>query len=406
MLLARLIARREEPLHQNQPARAVNRGDTEARHGVVVGEHVDDREQQEGDPNGARRRVDGVGEVHAEHESEELDGRLLRALLGGAVGHVVPLGEVRHERRARGARGHAAHGFAHAGDAQHLGDERREVGRHHVQRESHVVDDVGEQAPAFDVHVELGPHQVGEGEPADHARAIAQHPLQRGGQRRGLVVAHAHALQHALRGQPEASCLRLERLEPANATAVKSTGQIILGDVQEHGFQAAVAEELAKQVASALKQVEGKNKKVIRRIGKSGDLERSDEAGVISPVELARIALFCHRRGMPITADLAGKLLKLHQHLPVMISNELAFVKRSLEEGLGVVSAPGSRVGSIPTRVTKTKKTAPKPKRAAPAFALKPSSRRPRSKSYEAAVRAATDARWGAVLEPLATDKE
>ncbi|KAG6576273.1 PPR repeat protein [Phytophthora cinnamomi] len=202
------------------------------------------------------------------------------------------------------------------------------------------------------------------------------------------------------------SCLRLERLEPANATAVKSTGQIILGDVQEHGFQAAVAEELAKQVASALKQVEGKNKKVIRRIGKSGDLERSDEAGVISPVELARIALFCHRRGMPITADLAGKLLKLHQHLPVMISNELAFVKRSLEEGLGVVSAPGSRVGSIPTRVTKTKKTAPKPKRAAPAFALKPSSRRPRSKSYEAAVRAATDARWGAVLEPLATDKE
>ncbi|EGZ20366.1 hypothetical protein PHYSODRAFT_359897 [Phytophthora sojae] len=206
------------------------------------------------------------------------------------------------------------------------------------------------------------------------------------------------------------SCLRLERLEPSNATAVKSTGQIILDDVQEHGFQAAVAGELAKQVASTLKQVARKEKKVIRRIGKSGDSDRSSEAGIMSPVELARIALFCHRHGMPITADLAGKLLKLHQHLPAMISNELAFVKRSLEEGLGVVAAPGSRVDSIPTRVMKAKKKAaapkPKAKRAANLFGSNPGQRRPRSKSYEAAVRAATDARWGVVLEPLATDKE
>ncbi|GMF52551.1 unnamed protein product [Phytophthora fragariaefolia] len=195
------------------------------------------------------------------------------------------------------------------------------------------------------------------------------------------------------------SCLRLERLEPANATAVKSTGQIILDDVQEHGFQASVAEELERQVASMLKQVERKNKKMIRRI-KDSD---TTEAGVMSPEELARIALFCHRHGMAVTAGLADKLLKLHQHLPTMIAHELAFVKRSLEEGLGVVSAPGSR---IPMRAAKKKSAAPKPKRTPPAFASKPSPRRPRSKSYEAAVRAATDARWGVVLESLATDKE
>ncbi|KAE9046511.1 hypothetical protein PR003_g1771 [Phytophthora rubi] len=201
------------------------------------------------------------------------------------------------------------------------------------------------------------------------------------------------------------SCLRLERLEPANATVVKSTGQIILEDVKEHGFQAAVASELAKQVTSTLKQVERKEKKVVRRIGKLGDSERSSDAGVMSPVELARIALFCHRHGTPITVDLADKLLKLHQHLPAMISNELAFVKRSLDERLGVVAAPGSRIGSSPTKAKK-KTAASKPKRTTPAFRSKPAYTRPRSKSYEAAVRAATDARWGVMLEPLATDKD
>ncbi|OWZ07431.1 putative mitochondrial protein [Phytophthora megakarya] len=199
------------------------------------------------------------------------------------------------------------------------------------------------------------------------------------------------------------SCLRLERLEPANASAVKSTGQIILGDVNEHGFQKAVVDELAEQVASTLKQVQVKNQKIIRRIKKEGD---STHAGVINPEELARIALFCHRHGMPMTEKLADNLLKLHQHIPVTIANELAFVKRSLEEGLGVVSAPGSRAQSIPTkRVVKVKKSVPvKAKRVPTTFAQQ--NGRPRSKSYEAAVRAATDARWGVVLEPIATDKK
>eukprot|EP00644_Phytophthora_capsici_P017942 jgi/Phyca11/536771/estExt2_fgenesh1_pg.C_PHYCAscaffold_620046 len=142
------------------------------------------------------------------------------------------------------------------------------------------------------------------------------------------------------------SCLRLERLEPSNASAVRSTGQVILADVQEHGFQKAVAVELTKQVASAIKQTAVTNQKVVRRINKKGEEEN---ASVIKPEELARIALFCHRHGTPMTAQLATDLLKLHQHLPAMISNELSFIKRSLEEGLGVVAAPGSRA-SIPTK--------------------------------------------------------
>jgi tetratricopeptide (TPR) repeat protein len=201
------------------------------------------------------------------------------------------------------------------------------------------------------------------------------------------------------------SCLRLERLEPANASAVKSTGQVILADVKEHGFGHAVSKELLKQVDAALKQEDAEGKKMIRRISKEGDLANST---VLGPEELARIALFCHRNGLPISTKLAGKLLQLHQHLPAMIANELAFVKRSLEEGLGVVAAPGSGVSSIPsTRVTRKKKAvAPKAKRVSAAFVPKAIPGRPRSKSYEAAVRAATDARWGAVLEPLARNKQ
>eukprot|EP00644_Phytophthora_capsici_P006407 jgi/Phyca11/127143/e_gw1.66.44.1 len=199
------------------------------------------------------------------------------------------------------------------------------------------------------------------------------------------------------------SCLRLERLEPSNASAVRSTGQVILADVQEHGFQKAVAVELTKQVASAIKQTAVTNQKVVRRINKKGEEEN---ASVIKPEELARIALFCHRHGTPMTAQLATDLLKLHQHLPAMISNELSFIKRSLEEGLGVVAAPGSRA-SIPTkRVVKVKKTVTSKAKKAPVIALKTEPKRPRSKSYEAAVRAATDARWGAVLEPIVSDDE
>ncbi|KAL4108870.1 hypothetical protein PRIC1_000579 [Phytophthora ramorum] len=199
------------------------------------------------------------------------------------------------------------------------------------------------------------------------------------------------------------SCLRLERLEPSNASAVKSTGQIILDDVQEHAFQGGVYKEMAEQIASALKQVEAKDTKVIRRFNKAGE---TPEFTVMSPAELARIALFCHRHGMPMSSKMADQLLKLHKHLPSMLANELAFVKRSFDEGLGVVGAPGSSVRGIPSRVTKRKTAAPKTKRAVPAFAQKTGSRRPHSKSYEAAVRVATDARWGAVLEPLANDKE
>ncbi|CAH0513862.1 unnamed protein product [Peronospora belbahrii] len=199
------------------------------------------------------------------------------------------------------------------------------------------------------------------------------------------------------------SCLRLERLESANASAVKSTGQIILGDVQEHGFHKTVADELTKQVTSAFKQVEDKNQKVIRRIRKEGG---SVDTSVMSPEELARIALFCHRNGMPITVELADKLLKLHLHLPAMLANELAFVKRSLQDGLGVVAALGSQVDGIPTKRVTKNRTVTKTKRVASTFAQQHGDRRRRSKSYQAAVRSATDARWGAVLEPIATNKE
>ncbi|KAG4058162.1 hypothetical protein JG687_00000708 [Phytophthora cactorum] len=199
------------------------------------------------------------------------------------------------------------------------------------------------------------------------------------------------------------SCLRLERLEPANASAVKSTGQIILDDVREHGFQETVVDELAKQVSSAIKRVQVKNQKVIRRIKKEGD---STDANILSEEELARIALFCHRHGMPMTTKLVSDLLKLHQHLPTMISHELAFVKRSLEEGLGVVTAPGSSIPSKRVVKTKKKTATSKTKRVPALFAPNTDLRRPRSKSYEAAVRAATDARWGVVLEPIGTDKD
>ncbi|KAL7694327.1 putative tetratricopeptide-like helical domain superfamily [Plasmopara halstedii] len=201
------------------------------------------------------------------------------------------------------------------------------------------------------------------------------------------------------------SCLRLERLEPANSTAAKSTGQIILNDVRENGFDKEVADELAKQVASAIEQVRDNNRKVFRRIRKDKDLIG---CGVIKPDELARIALFCHRHGLPMTTNLANDLLRLHKHMPAMIANELAFVKRSLEEGLGVVSAPNLRSGNnLANRVGKTRRAmTPKPKRKPAVYAPHFSQRRLRSKSYDAAVRASTDARWGVVLQPIVADRE
>ena len=199
------------------------------------------------------------------------------------------------------------------------------------------------------------------------------------------------------------SCLRLERLEPANASAVKSTGQVILGDVQEHGFQALVADELRKQVVSAYKQVQVKSQTKIRRINKE---RNSPDTSVMSLEELARIALFCHHHGMSIPVDLVDKLLRLHRHLPALLANELASVKRSLQKGPDAVAAPRSGVKNIPTKRVIVKRTAAKTKRVAPIFAQESGQRRPRSKSYQAAVRAATDARWGAVLERIATDKD
>ncbi|TDH67686.1 hypothetical protein CCR75_006883 [Bremia lactucae] len=203
------------------------------------------------------------------------------------------------------------------------------------------------------------------------------------------------------------SCLRLERLEPAQSSAVKSTGQIILDDVREHGFQKAVLGELAKQVAFAVKQVKSNDEQAVRRKDPSPSV---GDTGAISPEELARIALFCHRHGLPIKTKLVSSLLILHQHLPAMIAKELAFIKRSLEEGLGVVVAPGSQIREkemTSTRIRKTKKTGDSQAKRVPAsFALKFGQRHPRRKSYEAAVRAATDSRWGVLLEPIVADKD
>ncbi|KAG7397552.1 hypothetical protein PHYBOEH_000555 [Phytophthora boehmeriae] len=193
------------------------------------------------------------------------------------------------------------------------------------------------------------------------------------------------------------SCLRLERLEPASASSAKSTGQVILEDVQEHGFQEALLEELSTQCITSLDKSQGRRTVASLRMNKKKS--DTDNTSVISPAELARLALFCHHHGVPLKGQVVDQLLALHQDLPVAIANELAFIKRSLEEGLGVVPAPGT------TRVVKVKK--PKVKRVTiqrRAPEPKINSRRRRSSSYEAAVRAASDARWGVVLEPLKKD--
>ncbi|KAF4321921.1 hypothetical protein BBO99_00000456 [Phytophthora kernoviae] len=190
------------------------------------------------------------------------------------------------------------------------------------------------------------------------------------------------------------SCLRLERLEPTSASTAKSTGQIILDDVQEHGFQEGLVNELSTQIATTLDKTQGKMTATsLRNSKKKSD---TDDASAIAPVELARLALFCHRHGVPLKGQSIDQLLALHQDLPLPIANELAFVKRSLEEGLGVVTAPGMK------RIVKVKKPRVKrvtTQRSVPEPKIDP--RRPRSSSYEAAVRAASDARWGVVLEPL-----
>ncbi|KAI9915602.1 hypothetical protein PsorP6_007408 [Peronosclerospora sorghi] len=93
------------------------------------------------------------------------------------------------------------------------------------------------------------------------------------------------------------SCLRLERLEPAHARAVQSTGQILLGDIYEHGFQKAVGMDL------------------VNKSRKESAVHALDDERIFSPEELARIALFGHRYGLPMTLELADKLLQLHPHM-------------------------------------------------------------------------------------------
>ncbi|KAI9905652.1 hypothetical protein PsorP6_013481 [Peronosclerospora sorghi] len=210
------------------------------------------------------------------------------------------------------------------------------------------------------------------------------------------------------------SCLRLERLEPAHARAVQSTGQILLGDISEHGFQKAVGRELLNQVTVALTHVEGKMPKASRRRMKRKetlDHALEHDARIFSPEELARIALFGHRYGLPMTLELADMLLQLHPHLSKPTANELAFVKRSLAEGLGVVVAPGTTPQSNRSRprkrIVKTRVAPTVQKDGARVLPVQSdSSRRPRSKSFHAALRAATDARWGAILEPIASKTE
>ncbi|KAI9914085.1 hypothetical protein PsorP6_006668 [Peronosclerospora sorghi] len=97
------------------------------------------------------------------------------------------------------------------------------------------------------------------------------------------------------------SCLRLERLEPAHARAVQSTG----------GGNGA-----REQVTVAVDQVQGKTPKGIRRINTNESAHHAlDDERIFSPEELAHIALFGHRYGLPMTLELADKLLQPHPHL-------------------------------------------------------------------------------------------
>ncbi|KAI9911367.1 hypothetical protein PsorP6_009209 [Peronosclerospora sorghi] len=103
------------------------------------------------------------------------------------------------------------------------------------------------------------------------------------------------------------------RLEPVHARAVQSTGQILLGDIYEHGRWEWSSRE---QVTVAVNQVQGKTPKGIRRINRKESADHAlDDERIFSPEELARIALFGHRYGLPMTLELADKLLQLHPHL-------------------------------------------------------------------------------------------
>ncbi|KAI9921164.1 hypothetical protein PsorP6_002468 [Peronosclerospora sorghi] len=71
-----------------------------------------------------------------------------------------------------------------------------------------------------------------------------------------------------------------------------------------------------EQVTVAVNQVQGKTPKGIRRINrKESAYHALDDERIFSPEELARIALFGHRYGLPMTLKLADKFLQLHPHL-------------------------------------------------------------------------------------------
>ncbi|KAI9912545.1 hypothetical protein PsorP6_005434 [Peronosclerospora sorghi] len=187
------------------------------------------------------------------------------------------------------------------------------------------------------------------------------------------------------------SCLRLERLEPAHARPVQSTG----ARVSKGGGNGA-----REQVTVAVNQVQGKTPKGIRQINRKESADHAlDDERIFSPEELARIALFGHRYGLPMTLELADKLLQLHPHLS----------KRRRMSWLLV----GCRGGTCSTRsrprkrIVKTRVAPNVQKEVARVLPFQSdSSRRPRSKGFHAALRAATDARWGAILEPIASETE
>ncbi|KAI9917936.1 hypothetical protein PsorP6_013237 [Peronosclerospora sorghi] len=71
-----------------------------------------------------------------------------------------------------------------------------------------------------------------------------------------------------------------------------------------------------EQVTVAVNQVQGKTPKGIRRINRKESADHAlDDERIFSPEEGARIVLFGHRYGLPMTLELADKLLQLHPHL-------------------------------------------------------------------------------------------
>ncbi|KAI9920061.1 hypothetical protein PsorP6_015659 [Peronosclerospora sorghi] len=113
-----------------------------------------------------------------------------------------------------------------------------------------------------------------------------------------------HVPPHA----PELLASRAARA-PAHARAVQSTGQILLGGHLRARVSKGGGNGVREQVTVAVNQVQGKTPKGIRRINRneSADHALNDER-IFSPEDLARIALFRHRYGLPMTLELVDKL--------------------------------------------------------------------------------------------------